>query len=188
MISSWWIQPCDPFHPSLGSFEDTSLAQIYCVNLNSVIFFFPSFVITYSLFSLFQSFCILFFSVSFLSCFLFPLCLPSSSVFLWISSSLSFSFCLLLCLTTTFFLLCLLSFSFDFLCLSSTFSFSFCLNLSVVYFLLCLSSTTLKKETFAISRFFAKIAESWNPRKFLKHSIRESLFSQNILKLVIFES
>ena len=38
---------------------------------------------------------------------------------------------------------------------------------------------TLKEET---------VAKDWTPRKILKHSILESLFLQNILKLVIRES
>ena len=62
---------CDPCNPSLASLEDISLAQMYRANLNSIIFFLLCFVIIYSLnetyISLFQSFPILFFSVSFFS-------------------------------------------------------------------------------------------------------------------------
>ena len=62
---------CDPCNPSLASLEDISLAQMYRANLNSTIFFLLCFVIIYSLnetyISLFQSFPILFFSVSFFS-------------------------------------------------------------------------------------------------------------------------
>ena len=35
---------------------------------------------------------------------------------------------------------------------------------------------------------FCQYRESWTPQKILKHSIREILFSQNILKLIIRES
>ena len=35
---------------------------------------------------------------------------------------------------------------------------------------------------------FCQYRESWTPQKILKHSTREILFSQNILKLIIRES
>ena len=101
--------------------------QTYRANLNSIVFFLPSFVVIYSLnktriyvFSLFLSYRILF-SVSFFSFFCFTtVCLSLLSFFVY--SLLSFfSFCLCLCLP-------------------STFSFSFCLflSLSSPFFLDCL--------------------------------------------------
>ena len=119
----------------MRSLEDISPAQIYRANLNSVVFFLLSFVVIYSLnetcISLFQSFQILFFSVSFFSCLVLFLIYLSSLSFFVYQCILYFLFLLLsLSLSVFYFLFCcLLSYSADFLCLSSTFSFCFWLFL-----------------------------------------------------------
>ena len=60
-----------------------------------------------------------------------------------------------------------------------------CLSSWAIEICLLIFLYTLKEETFAI---FCENRKTWIPGKILKHSIRESLFSQNILKLVIHES
>ena len=96
------MSSCDPCDPSLGSLEDIFLAQIYCADLTFVVFFLLSFVVIYSLnvtyiasFSSFQSFfpCVL---LSLSSTFYL------SSLYVFLSISSTFSFCL--CLSFTFFL------------------------------------------------------------------------------------
>ena len=82
---------------------------MYRTDLNSVVFFLLSFVAIYSVnetcafhFSLFRSYFFqsLSFPVFYFPCFYF---LSFSSVFLCISSNFSFSFCLFLCMSSTFF-------------------------------------------------------------------------------------
>ena len=95
---------CDP---SLGSLEDISQVQIYCANLNSVVFLRPSSVAIYSLNETYILYFILLVSYSFLSpsfsVFYFrPVCL-FSSFFLCVYSIFSFSLFLFPCLLSTFF-------------------------------------------------------------------------------------
>ena len=119
----------------LGLLEDISLAQIYCADLNSVVFFLLSCCYLFSKWNIFFSLSRLysfFFCLSpLLSFYLSPLLLStfylSSSHILSLSPSASFFVYLLLSC-------CLLSFFSDFPHLSSAFSFCFCLFLCLLLF------------------------------------------------------
>ena len=109
-ISVLWMQELRSCNPSLASLEDISPAKIFCGDFNFIVFFLLSIVVNYCLnetyISSFQSFQILFFSVSFFSCVLLSLSSTFylSPVFLCISSNFSFFFSLFLYLPSTFFL------------------------------------------------------------------------------------
>ena len=148
----------------MRSLEDISPAQKHRANLNSVFFFLLSFVVIYYLnetyISLFQSFQILFFSVSFFPVLNFSLStfLLSLSLYISISSTFSFSFCLFPCLFSTFFFAVFYLtpptfFAYPLLSLSASGSFFVCLLISFFYFLpfFCYIPLTL---LFIFSRVF----------------------------------
>ena len=130
---------CDPCNPLVGFLEHNSPAQIYLTDFNSVVIFFSSLVVIYSLRGIYL-FSISVFSYLIPLClflclyFTFPLSVFSLSFFVYpifsLASSVSFFVCLLFfsCLLYTIFLfllssLCPFSLSLSFFFVSLTFLF-----------------------------------------------------------------